>query len=350
MITAPIALAFTAGMVATFNPCGFSLLPAYIGVFVAGDRTGERVDRRLMRALVVAAAVSVGFVIVFATVGLIIDSIASEARRQLPWITIVLGGLLIVGGMATVAGWKPRLTIVAPNVGGGRGRAGAMVGYGATYAIASLSCTIGPFLAVTGAALSQSPIEGIATYVAYALGMGSIILALSVASSMAHSSVANHLRRLSRVAPRLGGALMVLAGGYAIWYGRWELAVYDGNLATDPLIDTMEDVRLWIVNLVEGLGAGPILFLVAVVGSATVYLTRRGRTAKIAPAGAEGPEATPDLSSDSPKEPYHSQAIETGPPRGRPAGQASSTHALGHGRAGRRRWGRSIHRIQGRVA
>lgn len=298
MITAPIALAFTAGMVATFNPCGFSLLPAYIGVFVSGDRTAERTDRRLIRALGVAAAVSVGFVIVFAVVGIVIDSIASGARRQLPWITIVIGGMLILAGLATIAGWKPRLPIAAPDLARGRQGVGAMVGYGATYAIASLSCTIGPFLAVTGTALSQSAVEGIATYVAYALGMGSIILTLSVASTIAHNTVANHMRRLSRAAPRLGGALMVLAGGYAAWYGRWELAVYDGNLATDPLIDTMEDVRLRIVNFVEGLGALPVMVLIAAV-LVTVYVAR-GRGQATIDRSQPRIQSTPsDITADS---------------------------------------------------
>ena len=104
MISGTIVLAFTAGMVATFNPCGFSLLPAYIGAFVVGDEVAERADRRLLRAIGVAAAVSVGFILVFASVGLVIDSIAGEARRQLPWVTIVIGGLLIIAGIATVAG------------------------------------------------------------------------------------------------------------------------------------------------------------------------------------------------------------------------------------------------------
>lgn len=296
MITAPIALAFSAGMIATFNPCGFSLLPAYIGVFVSGDQTTDRTDRRLVRALGVAAAVSAGFVLVFATVGLIIDSIASEARRQLPWITIAIGALLIAGGAATVAGWKPRLAIAAPSLTGGRRvGVGAMVGYGATYAIASLSCTLGPFLAVTGTAMSQSPVEGIATYIAYALGMGSIILALSVASTMAHSTVANHLRRLAKVAPRLGGALMMLAGAYAIWYGRWELAVYDGNLETDPLIDAVENIRLQIVNLVEALGAPTIAALTIGVILAIVHFARGRRH----PSRSVAPDATADDNTTS---------------------------------------------------
>ena len=287
MISAPMALAFTAGMVATFNPCGFALLPAYIGAFVTGDEVTERTDRRVIRAIVVAAAVSAGFVIVFATVGLIIDSLASEARRQLPWVTIVVGGLLIVAGIATFAGWKPTIAIRGLSLTGKRTGAGAMVGYGATYAVASLSCTIGPFLAVTGTALSQSRLEGIATYVTYALGMGIIILILSVTSALAHGAVVNHMRRLSRIAPRIGGALMILAGGYAIWYGRWELSVYDGDLSTDSLIDTMEDIRLWIVKFVESIGSARLAGTVAIAVIAVIATARLTRNPPGSSAGAE---------------------------------------------------------------
>lgn len=280
MISGTIALAFTAGMVATFNPCGFSLLPAYIGAFVSRDEVAERADRRVLRAIGVAAAVSVGFILVFASVGLVIDSIAGEARRQLPWVTIVIGGFLIIAGVAAVAGWSPNLGLRGPQFSAGTNTAPVMVGYGATFAIASLSCTIGPFLAVTGTALSRSPLEGLATYVAYALGMGVIILVLSVASALAHSTVASHMRRLSRVAPRVGGALMILAGGYAIWYGRWELAVYDGALGTDPIIDTMEDIRLWFVDTTERIGAQRLTTLVALAVAAVITAAKLTHTPK----------------------------------------------------------------------
>ncbi len=279
MISGTIALAFTAGMVATFNPCGFSLLPAYIGAFVSGDDSSERIERRVASACGVAAAVSVGFVFVFTTVGLIIDSIASEARRQLPWVTIVIGGLLIVAGIASLAGWKPTLALPGPRLATGTNNGfGKMVGYGMTYAIASLSCTIGPFLAVTGTAFSRSPVEGIATYVTYALGMGAIVLMLSVASVLAQSTVAEHLRRLSRIAPRVGGALMVIAGGYAMWYGRWELAVYDGDLDTDPIIAAMERVRVRFVEAIEGIGAQRIAVMIIVATIGVTLIARAMRS------------------------------------------------------------------------
>jgi hypothetical protein len=153
-----------------------------------------------------------------------------------------------------------------------------MTGYGATFAIASLSCTIGPFLAVTGAALTQSTAQGIVTYVAYALGMGTIILAISVAAALAHTTLTRAMHNLTRVVSRLGGALMIAAGGYAIWYGRWELGVYAGNLDGDPVIDSIEDLRLRIVETIQTLGAGRIALAVALSAGLAVAAVRWRRT------------------------------------------------------------------------
>lgn len=50
-------------------------------------------------------------------------------------------------------------------------RLGSMYGYGISYAVASLSCTIGPFLAVTAAGLrGGSIVTGVAIYLSYSAG------------------------------------------------------------------------------------------------------------------------------------------------------------------------------------
>jgi len=294
MISAPVALAFTAGMVAAFNPCGFSLLPAYLGAFVAGDATDLRADQRIARAVGVAAAVSLGFVVVFATAGLVIDQLTSATRERLPWVTIVVGAALVVAGIAMLLGWKPSIAAPGPDLASGRRGIAAMTAYGATFAIASLSCTIGPFLAVTGVALTQSTTQGIATYVAYALGMGTIILAISVVAAIAHTTLIRTIRNLTRVVTRVGGALMIAAGGYAIWYGRWELAVYAGDLDGDPVIDTVEDLRIRIVETVQLLGAGRIALAVALSAGLAVATVRWNRAA-----GGQRPEPAPPTSADA---------------------------------------------------
>ncbi len=300
MIEAPLALAFAAGMIASVNPCGFSLLPAYIGIFVAGDKPDAPLDRRIARAVGVSAAVSVGFMIVFVTAGLILDQIASSVRQQLPWVTIAIGGLLVIAGLATVAGWKPRLAVATPNLAGKGTGPRSMVGYGGTYAIASLSCTLGPFLAVTGAALNQSTLGGLATYVSYALGMGVIILAISVAAAMTRSTITTRLRRVSRYAPRLAGALMVVAGGYAIWYGRWELAVYNGNLDTDPIVQFGEDIRLTAVVFIDRVGSVRLGLLV-VVAVSLAFMAGQARRSDVdddGPDSSSGPEDWPLSAAD----------------------------------------------------
>ena len=41
VFSGPFALALTAGMAATVNPCGFALLPAYLSAFVGLDDGDE---------------------------------------------------------------------------------------------------------------------------------------------------------------------------------------------------------------------------------------------------------------------------------------------------------------------
>jgi cytochrome c biogenesis protein CcdA len=287
VISGQIALAFSAGMIAAFNPCGFALLPAYLGAFVSGDGPKQRRSDRVLRSLRVSGAVSAGFVAVFSVVGLIIDSIASTLRQQLPWVTIVIGSLLVAGGLFAAAGRSLRLRLPGIDRSLGRSGSGAMFGYGVTFAVASLSCTIGPFLVVTGAAVSSSWIERIGAYVAYSLGMGAIIAVLSLAAALAHQTVATNLRRFSRIAPRIGGVLMILAGGYAIWYGRWELAVYDGRLESDGVVETGENIRSWFISTIDGLGASRIGAGLVVAVLAVFVLDRVTRGARAQPESSE---------------------------------------------------------------
>lgn len=278
MIEAPLLLAFTAGMVASVNPCAFSLLPAYVGLFVVGEDLERPVEARLLRAVGVAVAVSVGFVIVFGLAGLVLEYLSSSIRRQIPWVTISVGVALMAAGVAVVAGWKPRLATRGLRLGSSGTGFVSMIGFGPSYAVASLSCTIGPFLAVTGAALNRSAVGGVATYVAYALGMGVIILAISVASALARTATIGTLRSWSRFAPRAGGVLMILAGLYGVWYGRWELAVYRGDPGTDPVIDAGERWRLRMVTLVENVGALRLTGLVLAVLVVSIAAFAAART------------------------------------------------------------------------
>ena len=70
---AALALAFGAGMVATVNPCGFAMLPAYLSYFMGIQEEGRSRAAVLRSALMVGGVVSLGFLVVFGIAGVIIS-------------------------------------------------------------------------------------------------------------------------------------------------------------------------------------------------------------------------------------------------------------------------------------
>jgi hypothetical protein len=102
-----------------------------------------------------------------------------------------------------------------------------MYGYGVSYAIASLSCTIGPFLAVTAAGFrGGSVLTGVSIYLAYVAGLTLVVGVLAIAAASASSALADRLRRVLPFVNRMSGVLLVLVGLYVGYYGVYELRLF----------------------------------------------------------------------------------------------------------------------------
>lgn len=278
-MNAPVALAVTAGMVAAVNPCGFSLLPAYLGMFVGSADADATIPKRLWRAGFSALSVTAGFVAVFSLAGVILDRVSTSFQQRLPFVTLIVGALVVAAGIAVLSGRKVALpTMLTRHRISGNGVL-SMVGFGITYAVSSLSCTVGPFLAIVAVGRRRSAIGGLLTYGAYALGMGIVVAALAVGAVVARSP-RNAFRRMSRYAPKVGGVLMILSGAYSMWYARWELRVYSGTLATDGLVAGVDQRRAWVANNLAALGPGRVILitLVAVGGLVLAYSVQKRRS------------------------------------------------------------------------
>lgn len=230
-----VGLAFAAGLVAALNPCGFAMLPAYLLLVVRGPRPGERrVLVPLGRALAATLGMALGFLTVFGLFGALTISAASTVQRYLPYGTVVVGIVLVALGVWLLSGRD--LTALTPRPLGLRWaptvRLGSMYSYGVSYAIASLSCTIGPFLAVTAAGFKGSAVTGVAVYVAYVGGLTLVVGVLALAAASASSALADRLRRVLPFVNRIGGGLLVAVGFYVGYYGVYELRLFDGD--ADP--------------------------------------------------------------------------------------------------------------------
>lgn len=128
-----------------------------------------------------------------------------------------------------------------------------MFGYGISYALASLSCTVGPFLAVTGIGAGGSG-RGLPAVAAYTAGLTLIVGTLAVTAALAGSGVVDRLRRILPYLNRVSGALLLLVGAYVAYYGWYELRLFtSGGDGRDPVIAAAgrrQGAWPWLVALV----------------------------------------------------------------------------------------------------
>jgi cytochrome c-type biogenesis protein len=273
VLNGPFALALTAGMAATVNPCGFALLPAYLSAFVGLDDRTNRTTA-VARGLKVSAALTAGFIAVFGVFGLVISKVASELQRYLPWATIVIGIGLIGLGIYLLTGRQIVLNIPKLQKGGSDGTLLSMFLFGVSYAVASLSCTIGPFLAVTSTTFrNENYLSGVMVFVLYGLGMGLVVSVLTMAVALAKDGLVQRFRSMLPRMNMFAGILLVIAGAYVAYYGYYEVQLFffDGEL-DDPVIDAGERVQTWLQGLMPDTGnywmwvIGAIALLAAGIG------------------------------------------------------------------------------------
>ena len=224
---APLGFAFAAGMVSTVNPCGFAMLPAYLGLYLGSDDLGEGQRRhpiwRMGRAVKVGAVVTFGFILLFGIAGIVIGAGAQGFVDIVPWIGLTIGILLVLAGAYVMGGGK--------LYSGFAGRAAARMGnpgqvstrgylmFGMSYGTASLSCTLPIFLAVIGTSLAVSDIPtAVGQFILYAIGMGTVIMLLTVGMALFKTAVVGAMRRLLPYIQPLSAGLMTVAGSYIVFY------------------------------------------------------------------------------------------------------------------------------------
>lgn len=245
----PLGYAFGAGVVSAVNPCGFAMLPAYLGLYLglgAGakrgpeDRanpvaaqsrdvaprrasTGRSRAAALRRAITVAALVSAGFILLFGGIGIALSAGAGALARAFPWAGLSVGIALIATGSWLMNGGS----LPSGIAGRAAARVGAMrrigpVGYfafGIAYGIASLGCTLPVFLTVVAAGTTAGSIAGAALqFVLYGAGMGVVVLLLTLSMALFRGALVSRLRSALRYVEPAMIALLFLAGSYLVYY------------------------------------------------------------------------------------------------------------------------------------
>jgi cytochrome c biogenesis protein CcdA len=225
----PVGYALVAGMVASVNPCGFVLLPAYLGYYLGDGRGGIGVRRQLGRALVVSATVTASFALLFGLTGILAGLAASALTTSLPWIGVTVGaGLILLGGLLA-SGHElnfPLAPRMAQRLGPATRRQGlgGYAAYGAAYGLASLGCTLPVFLGVVGTSLQLHGVaSAVGQFMLFGIGMGVVLTACTVATAWLGDGMIKRARALGPHVGWLSAVVLWLAGSYVLYY--WLTAI-----------------------------------------------------------------------------------------------------------------------------
>ncbi len=225
LVGASSLFALAAGMASALNPCGFAMLPAYLGMYLGdqGDKQQTAPVKQFSKALKIGGTVTAGFVLLFGVVGAAIGLGASFVSDLLPWLGLTIGiGLALVG--AWMVGGGKLYTGIAAQAANRMGNPSEIStrGYfmfGLSYGTASLSCTLPIFLAVVGISVAgASTTSVVGNFFLFAFGMGLVIMALTIGMAFFKGTMTSMLRKALPYIQPFGSVLMVVAGTYIVFY------------------------------------------------------------------------------------------------------------------------------------
>ncbi len=221
----PLGYAFGLGMAAAVNPCGFALLPTYLGLYL-GTSTDQQLPARaqLGRAVLVSLAMTTSFIALFGAAGVVLGAAGAAVGDLLPWLSLGTGVLLAVTGGRLLAGGSldaAPAERMADRLGGAATRTGlfAYAAYGLAFALSSLGCTLPLFLTVVGTGLARGGLAGgLSQLLLYALGMSAVVSTLTLLVALFGRGVLIRARTAGRLLQPASALLLLVTGGYIVYY------------------------------------------------------------------------------------------------------------------------------------
>lgn len=222
--------AFAAGFLSFVSPCVLPLIPGYIS-FVSGVSLEEMRGESAVKAsrsqvFLTSLAFVLGFSIVFVALGATATAIGKFLLDQLPLLSKIAGGILIIFGLHTMGVFRLAFLETEKRMQSQRkpaGPLGAML-VGVAFAFGWTPCIgpiLGGILAIAGSKNSIS--EGVTLLAVYSLGLGIPFLLTSLAINQFFSAT-KRIRRYYHAIEVTSGVLLV-AIGLLIFTGQLTIIV-----------------------------------------------------------------------------------------------------------------------------
>ncbi len=212
---------FIQGVFAFLAPCAVALLPGYIVAFISRSGGSDPgITTRIFKGLKLALLSIAGILVIYAIAAVLIVSAAQLLKSYMMWITIGMGGILIIIGILMASGKSFSFTLNVNHVTPKSEIAEAFV-FGVAYAIGALGCLFPLFLVVaTQAIAAPSAWTGAGYFAAYFSGMSLMMIGAILLSVLARDFLMKYLRKILPHMEMVTGWLLIVAGGYVIYYQK----------------------------------------------------------------------------------------------------------------------------------
>jgi cytochrome c-type biogenesis protein len=260
------ALAIFMGIGTFFSPCSFPMLPGYMSYYLQKDmamqagngdsaevKEGEkdedarRKKKRVMkRALASGTISSIGIVVVFATIGVLVLFAGAAVKPYISSLGPIVGVIIIVlGGLMLTNLQYNKIIQPFQNIyrsisdrkskkkeggadsnqvssGPGTSEKGYYAGlftYGIGYGAAAAACTAPLFIAIVTQALLQLEFfQGALVLFLYILSMVILMIVVTAAIAVIGQSAVQKITAYTGHIKKISGFVLILAGIYLIWF------------------------------------------------------------------------------------------------------------------------------------
>ena len=194
----PIAFAFSAGVVAAFNPCGVVMLPAYIGYQLGAVSETDNPLKAVMQGIGLGLMATAGFVVFSLLAGIAVTATGGYIVSIFPIAGLMVGIMILMAGLWLIITRDHLSLTIVSRVGLSNRKCyrGVFI-FGILYSVSSLGCAVPIFLAAVGI-LSGNQLgemkflESIARFVSYGLGMGLVLTSATLGVVLFRDIVSNY--------------------------------------------------------------------------------------------------------------------------------------------------------------
>jgi cytochrome c-type biogenesis protein len=221
-------IAFSAGLVAVFNPCGFALLSVYFSSFLNRNKTVEYKNNsrkyflKIYDPIYVSTIVTIGFIIIFFIFGIALSAGFYAIKSTFSYFGLLISIFLFAYGFFILSGgniYFNKLQKIANLLDSKNTDSSKFYFiYGLSYGITSLSCTLPIFMSIVFSLSNMSKIEFLLRdFILFSVGTWVALLSVSFALLFL-DIIVQKIKFFLSLYKYISSLVLIISGSYLILY------------------------------------------------------------------------------------------------------------------------------------